>query len=86
MQQFVRVSYGTDGYAAYWSAMAFALRFAEVNRSRMLDQVEIALGIHTRGSSFARTVDIQTTTPRERITSASNGIVHRKGARARTRR
>src|SRR5262249_36934411 len=33
---------GTDGYAGYWSAMEYALRFAEVNRSPMLDVVEAA--------------------------------------------
>ena len=32
----------------YWAAMTFALRFAEVNRSRMLDGVEVAFGAHTR--------------------------------------
>ena len=31
---------GTDGFAGYWAAMTFALRFAEVNRSRMLDASE----------------------------------------------
>lgn len=39
---------GTDDYAGYWSAMEFALRFAEVNRSRMLDVAEAAFGAFTK--------------------------------------
>ncbi len=49
---------GTDGYVGYWAAMTFALRFAEVNRSRMLDVVEAAFGAHTRAGRFERVVDV----------------------------
>ena len=49
---------GTDGYAGYWAAMTFALRFAEVNRSRILDVVEAGFGAHTRVGRFERVVDV----------------------------
>jgi RNA-splicing ligase RtcB len=49
---------GTDGYVGYWAAMTFALRFAEVNRSRILDVVEAAFGAHTRVGRFERVVDV----------------------------
>jgi len=50
---------GTDGFTGYWSAMTFALRFAEVNRSRMLDAVEYAVGRHTQVGRLERLVDVQ---------------------------
>jgi tRNA-splicing ligase RtcB len=71
---------GTPGYDAYWAAMTFALRFAEVNRSRMLDQVEVALGMHTRMSRFERLVDIHHNYAAWEHHFGQNGIVHRKGA------
>jgi tRNA-splicing ligase RtcB len=56
-----RVAYlpvGTDCFAGYWSAMTFALPFAEVNRSRMLDAVEAAFGRHTTVGRMERLVDV----------------------------
>src|SRR5687768_8634420 len=71
---------GTDGYHGYWTAMTFALRFAEANRSRMLDVVEIAFGVHTRISRFARLVDVHHNYAAWENHFGQNGIVHRKGA------
>jgi tRNA-splicing ligase RtcB len=71
---------GTDDYAGYWSAMEFALRFAEVNRSRMLDQVETAFERLTRIGRFERTVDVHHNYATWENHFGANGIVHRKGA------
>ena len=71
---------GTDGYTGYWSAMTFALRFAEVNRSRMLDAVEDAFGRHTRVGRMERVVDVHHNYAAWENHAGSNGIVHRKGA------
>jgi tRNA-splicing ligase RtcB len=69
----------------YWRAMTFALRFAEVNRARMLDQVEIAFDRHTGIGRFERTVDIHHNYAVWETHFGQRGIVHRKGAvRART--
>ena len=71
---------GTDGYAGYWAAMTFALRFAEVNRSRMLDGAEAAFGAHTRIGRFERVVDVHHNYAAWENHFGMNGIVHRKGA------
>jgi len=71
---------GSDGHAGYWAAMSFALRFAEVNRSRMLDQVEAALPMQTRLGSFTRLVDVHHNYAAWEHHFGQNGIVHRKGA------
>ena len=71
---------GTDGFAGYWSAMTFALRFAEVNRSRMLDAAEYAFGRHTSVGRFERLVDVHHNYAAWENHLGSNGIVHRKGA------
>jgi len=71
---------GTDGFDGYWSAMTFALRFAEVNRSRMLDAVEYAFGRHTRAGRLERVVDVHHNYAAWENHRGSNGIVHRKGA------
>jgi tRNA-splicing ligase RtcB (3'-phosphate/5'-hydroxy nucleic acid ligase) len=57
-QELAYLPVGTDGFVGYWAAMTFALRFAEVNRSRMLDVVEAAFGAHTRVGRFERVVDV----------------------------
>ena len=69
----------------YLAAMRFALRFAEVNRARMLDAVEAALVATTRASRAARTIEInhnyaalERHVGRDGI--AREGFVHRKGA------
>ena len=93
------LAYLREGEAAfddYWAAMTFALRFAEVNRSRMLDVVERAFGTHTRLRRFERLVDVHHNyAARERHMVAGEGgrprnargravaregLVHRKGA------
>ena len=71
---------GTDGYVGYWAAMTFALRFAEVNRTRMLDVVEAAFGAHTRAGRFERVVDVHHNYAAWENHFGQNGIVHRKGA------
>jgi tRNA-splicing ligase RtcB len=71
---------GTDGFIGYWAAMTFALRFAEVNRSRMLDVVEAAFGAHTRVGRFDRVVDVHHNYAVWENHFGTNGIVHRKGA------
>jgi tRNA-splicing ligase RtcB len=71
---------GTDGFSGYWAAMTFALRFAEVNRSRMLDAVDYAFGRHTSASRLTRVVDVHHNYAAWENHLGSNGIVHRKGA------
>jgi tRNA-splicing ligase RtcB len=71
---------GTDDHAGYWAAMEFALRFAEVNRSRMLDVVERAFGEASRIGRFDRVVDVHHNYAAWENHFGKNGIVHRKGA------
>ena len=71
---------GTDDFAGYWSAMEFALRFAEVNRSRMLDVVERSFEHLTRIGRFDRLVDVHHNYAAWENHAGRNGIVHRKGA------
>ena len=71
---------GTDDYAGYWSAMEFALRFAEVNRSRMLDVVERSFEHLTKIGRFDRLVDVHHNYAAWENHVGRNGIVHRKGA------
>jgi tRNA-splicing ligase RtcB len=71
---------GSDDFAGYWSAMEFALRFAEVNRSRMLDVAEAAFAAHTTIGRFERVVDVHHNYAAWENHAGKNGIVHRKGA------
>lgn len=71
---------GTDGFEGYWQAMTFALRFAEVNRSRMVDAVEHAFGRHTSIGRFDRLIDVHHNYAAWEHHFGENGIVHRKGA------
>jgi tRNA-splicing ligase RtcB (3'-phosphate/5'-hydroxy nucleic acid ligase) len=71
---------GTDDFRGYWSAMEFALRFAEVNRSRMLDAVEAAFARHTKVGRMERLVDIHHNYAAWEHHLGVDGIVHRKGA------
>jgi tRNA-splicing ligase RtcB len=71
---------GTDDFVGYWSAMEFALRFAEVNRSRMLDVVERAFAHLTKIDRFERLVDVHHNYAAWENHLGRNGIVHRKGA------
>jgi tRNA-splicing ligase RtcB len=70
----------TENYGGYWAAMEYALRYAEVNRSRMLDQVEIAFRRHTRIERFERTIDVHHNYAAWEHHFGEAGIVHRKGA------
>jgi len=77
-------------FEAYWAAMTYALRWAEVNRSRMLDAVERAFEAHTPIRRFERVVDVHHNyAARERHAAGADGqgrpirregLVHRKGA------
>lgn len=71
---------GTDDFRGYWSAMEFALRFAEVNRSRMLDAAEAAFGRHTAVGRMERVVDIHHNYAAWEHHVGVDGIIHRKGA------
>jgi tRNA-splicing ligase RtcB len=71
---------GTDEFEGYWAAMTFALRFAEVNRSRMLDAVEAAFARHSRVGRIDRLVDVHHNYAAWENHAGRNGIVHRKGA------
>jgi tRNA-splicing ligase RtcB len=73
-------SMDSAGYSDYWAAMTFALRFAEVNRSRMVDAVEQAFGMYTRVGRFERLVDVHHNYAAWENHFGQNGIVHRKGA------
>jgi tRNA-splicing ligase RtcB (3'-phosphate/5'-hydroxy nucleic acid ligase) len=76
---------GTPEFEGYWSAMTYALRFAEVNRARMLAQAEAAFWAFTSMTSWERVVDIHHNYAAWENHKGKNGIVHRKGAvRART--
>jgi tRNA-splicing ligase RtcB len=69
-----------DDAHAYWAAMEFALRWAELNRRQMMDRVEAAFRKHASVHRFERLVDIHHNyaTPEEH--AGRRGIVHRKGA------
>jgi len=66
--------------AAYWSAMSFALRWAEVNRRMMMDIVEAAFRKHASVHAFERLVDIHHNYAAPETHGGIRGIVHRKGA------
>ena len=65
---------------AYWAAMEFALRWAELNRRQMMDRVEAAFRKHASVHRFDRLVDIHHNyaSPEDHV--GRRGIVHRKGA------
>ncbi len=70
----------SDEHHAYWAAMTYALRYAVVNRSRMLDVVERAFGAATRIGRFERVVDVHHNYAAWERHVGRDGIVHRKGA------
>jgi tRNA-splicing ligase RtcB len=71
---------GEPEYEAYWSAMEYALRFAEVNRTRMMAAAEAAFWLFTGMTSWERGVDIHHNYAAWENHGGRNGIVHRKGA------
>ena len=71
---------GSPEFEAYWSAMTFALRYAEVNRTRMLAAIEAAFWAFTGMASWERVVDIHHNYASWENHRGRNGIVHRKGA------
>ncbi len=66
--------------AAYWAAMTFALRWAEINRRMMMDAAEAAFRKHASVRSFERLVDVHHNYAVEETHDGVAGIVHRKGA------
>lgn len=70
----------TDDHHAYWAAMTFALRFAEVNRSRMLDVVERSFAAHTLAGRLTRVLDVHHNFAAWERHFGIDGIVIRKGA------
>lgn len=71
---------GSDEYRGYWEAMEFALRYAEVNRARMMRAAEEAFWAFSGMSSWERVVDIHHNYASWENHKGKNGIVHRKGA------
>jgi tRNA-splicing ligase RtcB len=71
---------GTAEFEAYWSAMEFALRYAEVNRARMLRAAEAAFRAFGGMSSWEVVVDVHHNYAAWENHMGRNGIVHRKGA------
>jgi tRNA-splicing ligase RtcB len=79
---------GEADFDGYWAAMTYALRWAEVNRSRMLGVIARAFASHTRMTRFERLTDIHhnyAARERHRVDDSGRaawreGLVHRKGA------
>jgi tRNA-splicing ligase RtcB len=65
---------------AYWAAMEFALRWAELNRRQMMDRVEAAFRKQASVHRFERLVDIHHNYAAPEDHAGRHGIVHRKGA------
>jgi tRNA-splicing ligase RtcB (3'-phosphate/5'-hydroxy nucleic acid ligase) len=65
---------------AYWDAMTWALRWAEINRRQMMDRVEAAFRKHASVHRFERLVDIHHNYAAVEEHLGVRGIVHRKGA------
>lgn len=64
----------------YWDAMAFALRWAEVNRRQMMDRVEAAFRKHASVHAFERLADVHHNYAATETHGGRRGVVHRKGA------
>ena len=71
---------GTEEFDKYWSAMEFALRFAELNREKMLYRVYDALSMFIDFEGFDLQVDVHHNYAVWENHYNKNGIVHRKGA------
>jgi tRNA-splicing ligase RtcB len=71
---------GTPEYEAYWSAMEYALRYAEVNRTRMMAAAEGAFRACTAMRTWHRLIDIHHNYAAWEKHGGRDGIVHRKGA------
>jgi tRNA-splicing ligase RtcB len=71
---------GSPEYEAYWSAMEYALRYAEVNRTRMMAAAEGAFRACTPIKKWERLVDIHHNYAAWESHGGRRGIVHRKGA------
>jgi tRNA-splicing ligase RtcB len=76
---YLRFDEDADAHA-YWSAMEFALRWAELNRRQMMDRVEAAFRKHASVHRFERLTDIHHNYAAPEDHAGVHGIVHRKGA------
>jgi tRNA-splicing ligase RtcB (3'-phosphate/5'-hydroxy nucleic acid ligase) len=65
---------------AYWAAMQFALRWAELNRREMMDRVEAAFRKHASVHRFERLIDVHHNYAAVEEHLGRRGYVHRKGA------
>lgn len=71
---------GTPEYSGYWSAMNFALSWAELNRETMTDRVHEAFKKHASVKHFKVLTDVHHNYASWENHGKMNGIVHRKGA------
>ncbi len=71
---------GTPEFDGYWSAMSFALRWAELSRETMMDKVAYAFRKHASVHSFEVLTDVHHNYAAWENHGGKNGIVHRKGA------
>jgi tRNA-splicing ligase RtcB len=65
---------------AYWDAMTFALRWAELNRRQMMDRAEEAFRKQASVHRFERLVDVHHNYAAPEDHAGVRGVVHRKGA------
>jgi tRNA-splicing ligase RtcB len=76
---YLRLDDDPDAHA-YWAAMEFALRWAELNRRTMMDRAEEAFRKHASVRRFERLVDVHHNYAASESHAGVDGIVHRKGA------
>jgi tRNA-splicing ligase RtcB (3'-phosphate/5'-hydroxy nucleic acid ligase) len=76
---FLRFDEDDDAHA-YWAAMEFALRWAELNRRQMMDRVEAAFRKQASVHHFERLVDVHHNYAIAEEHAGRRGIAHRKGA------
>jgi tRNA-splicing ligase RtcB (3'-phosphate/5'-hydroxy nucleic acid ligase) len=66
--------------SAYWAAMRWAMRWAELNRRVMMDRAEAAFRRHAPVHRFERLGDVHHNYAEAETHGGVHGIVHRKGA------
>jgi tRNA-splicing ligase RtcB len=65
---------------AYWAAMRWAMGWAELNRSTMMDRAEAAFRKHASVHRFERLGDVHHNYAEAETHLGVRGVVHRKGA------
>ncbi len=76
---YLRLAADDDAHA-YWEAMSWAMRWAELNRRTMMDRAEAAFRRHTSVHRFERLGDVHHNYAARETHAGVHGIVHRKGA------